>query len=66
MFADGTNCFYSHIDIKSAFTTANKQLTTISNWFHANELSVNTDKTKYIFFQKLKHNQPLHMQAYGT
>ena len=49
MFADNTNLFYSHKNIKSLFETVNKELANISTWFQANKLSLNANKTKYIF-----------------
>ena len=30
----------------------NKELTNVSNWFHADKLSLNVKKTKYSFFHK--------------
>ena len=57
MFADDTNLFYSHNNnIKTLFETVNKELTLINEWFKANKLSLNTSKTKYTFFHKLRRN----------
>ena len=53
MFADDTNLFYSHKDRKTLFKTVNEELVKINNWFRANKLSLNADKTKYTFFHKL-------------
>ena len=52
MFADDTNLFYSHHNIKELFTTVNKELQKLGDWFTSNKLSLNTKKTKYIFFHK--------------
>ena len=65
MFADDTNLFYSHNNIKTLFQTVNKELTLINEWFKANKLSLNTSKTKYTFFHKLRRNDyiPLKLPA---
>ena len=52
MFADDTNLFHSHSDIKTLFQIVNKELTNINKWFQANKLSLNAKKTKYTFFHK--------------
>ena len=61
MFADNTNLFYSHHDMKTLFSTVNKELEKLGGWFTANRLSLNIKKTKYIFFHKnsVKDNIPL-------
>ena len=53
MFADDTNLFFSHKNIKNLFKTMNKELINIQEWFNANKLSVNATKTKYSFFHSL-------------
>ena len=54
MYADDTNVFYSHGNIKFLFETVNKELNNVlSEWFKTNKLSLNTKKTEYTFFQKL-------------
>ena len=50
MFADDTNLFYSHHNIKELFTTVNKELQKLGDWFTSNKLSLNIKKTKYTFF----------------
>ena len=52
MFADYTNLFYSHHNIKELFTTVNKELQKLGDWFTSNKLSLNIKKTKYTFFHK--------------
>ena len=61
MFADDTNLFYSHHDIKSLFSTVNEELEKLGDWFTANRLSLNIKKTKYTFLHKnlVKDNIPL-------
>ena len=53
MFADDTNLFISHKNITTLFSTMNKELTKIQEWFNANKLSLNISKTKYSFFHPL-------------
>ena len=61
MFADNTNLFFSHKNIKELFQVVNFELEKICNWFRANKLSLNEGKTKYTFFHKAwqKDNIPL-------
>ena len=39
-------------NIKVFFETVNKELHFVNNWFLANKLSLNTEKTKYLCFHK--------------
>ena len=61
MFADDTNLFYSHHQIKTFFETVNCELKNISQWFRANKLSLNIKKTKYTLFHEysIKDKIPL-------
>ena len=52
IFADDTNLFFNHKDIKHLFTVVNNELVNIKDWFTANKLSLNVEKTKYSFFHK--------------
>ena len=63
MFADDTNLFYSHSEIKTLFETVNCELENINQWFKANKLSLNIDKTNYTLFHKnsIKDKIPLKM-----
>ena len=45
MFADDTNLFYSHQNIKTLFRKVNCELEKICEWFRANKLSLNVTKT---------------------
>ena len=38
MFADDTNLFFSHKNIKELFKTMNQELIKIQQWFNANKL----------------------------
>ena len=62
MFADNTNLFSSHSNIKDLFNNVNLGLNKIDVWFKANKLSLNEGKTKYTFFRKFrqKDNIPRH------
>ena len=53
MFADDTNLFYEHSDLKTLFSLVNQELQKINEWSEANKLSVNVEKIKYSLF----HNQ---------
>ena len=52
MFADDTNLFYSHQDIKYLFKKVNTELQSINSWFISNKLSLNVGKTKFSFVHK--------------
>lgn len=52
LFADDTNLFYTDSNINSMFQTVNQELKNINEWFKANKLSLNINKTKYTFFTK--------------
>ena len=62
MFADDTNLFYSHNNIKILFKNANDELEKISQWFKANKLSLNEGKTKFTLFHKLRDKDNLPLQ----
>ena len=61
LFAEDTNHFYSHNNVKELFRTMNAELSHLNDWFCANQLSPNTDETKYVLFHeaKSKDNLPL-------
>ena len=50
LFADDTNLFYSSNCIDELLCTVNYELNNLCNWFKANKLSLNIDKTKFILF----------------
>ena len=52
MFADDTNLFCSSNDIKTLFLNTN--LEQISDWFRANKLSLNEDKTTFTLFHRIQ------------
>ena len=47
-FADDTSLYLSDSDTKQLFYRANIEVNTLFNWFCANRLSLNPNKTKYI------------------
>ena len=53
MFADNTNLFFTHEDIRYLFQIVNKELENINQSFISNKLSLNIKKkSKYSFFHK--------------
>ena len=50
MFADDTNLFFNHKDIKHLVTVVNNKLVNIKDWLTADDLSLNVEKTKCLFF----------------
>ena len=52
MFAYDANLFFEHTDLKILFSMVNDELKEIYEWFNANKLSLNDDKTKYSLFHK--------------
>src|SRR6218665_2193779 len=53
LFADDSNVFYSHACLDTLYKNVNKELKLIAQWFHANKLSLNLEKTNYIFYLSL-------------
>ena len=52
MFADDTNLFFEHTDLRILFSMVNDELKEIYEWFNANTISLNAEKTKYSLFHK--------------
>ena len=50
LFADDTNLFYSSKSISDLQHVLNHEMAALSDWFKANKLSLNIDKTSYILF----------------
>ncbi len=53
-FADDTTLYSSHSNIEQLFANANKHINDLYQWFCANRLSLNANKTKYIVIRQ-KH-----------
>ena len=59
LFADDTTILYSHKNIASQINFINRELLEVSNWFKANNLSVNTSKINFMVLgtpQKTKYS----------
>ena len=50
LFADDTNLFHSSKSISDLQQVLNHEMSALSEWFKANRLSLNIDKTSYILF----------------
>ena len=59
MFADDTNLFFEHKDISVLFSTVNRELQSINEWFISSKLSLNVKKTKCYFFHKASRKDDL-------
>jgi retron-type reverse transcriptase len=51
LFADDTNLFLSHNDLSFMRNTINSELLKLSEWFKANKLSINVQKSSYMIFK---------------
>ena len=52
LYADDTTLKISSSDLQFLYKTANSELEKLTDWFRANQLTLNTSKTKYIPFQR--------------
>ena len=59
MFADDTNLFYEYNNLKTLFSLVNQELQKNNEWFEANKLSLNVEKTKYYLFHKSSRRDDL-------
>ena len=66
MFADDTNLFSSHSNIKDLFNNVNIELNKVAVWFKANKLSLNEGKTKYTFFHKFHQKDNISLKEWFT
>ena len=62
MFVDDTNLFSCQNNMKILFRNTNDELEKISQWFKANELSLNDGKTKFTLFHKSRYKDNLPLQ----
>ena len=62
MLADDTNLFCSNKEIKPLFLKANLELGKISEWFRANKLSLNEDKTRFTLFRRPQDRDDLSLR----
>ena len=61
MFADDTNLFFNHKNIKHLFTVVNKELVNIKDWFTSSKLSLNVGKTKFFHKPTKKDDIPVRL-----
>lgn len=54
LFADDTSLYHSDNDINRLYEDTNTELDLIQDWFRANQLSLNTNKTNYMLFSYKK------------
>ena len=59
MFADDTNLFFEHKDISVLFSTVNRGLQNINEWFISTKLSLNVQKMKFPIFHKASRRDDL-------
>ena len=50
LFADDTDLLYADKNLKSLDTMVNTELVKVSDWLHANKLTLNTKKSNYVIF----------------
>ena len=48
MFADNTNLFYYHKDVKTVFHTRNTELVKVNHWFKDNKLPLNIKHCNFL------------------
>ena len=54
LFADDTTIFYSTKHLDELYENISFDLNTLSDWFKANKLSLNVNKTNYMIFKNIK------------
>ena len=64
LFADDTNIFFSHKDPQYVIDSLNNELEKLSDWFQANKLSLNTEKTKFMVFKPRQKKFCLDIQLF--
>ena len=62
MFVDDTNLFMPGRNIDTLFSSVNKELKYVTEWFQANRLSLNVKKTKYSLFHPAQKKRKLPTQ----
>ena len=58
LFADDSNIFFSHSNPTELVATVNRELSHVTDWIKANKLSLNVNKTNYMFFSNTLNNPP--------
>ena len=54
LFADDTNVIYSNKDLSELTKSLNSELLVLADWFKANKLSLNIQKTSFMLFGNQK------------
>ena len=62
LFADDTNIYYSHKDVKQLVNTLNTELVKLQDWFAVNKLSLNILKTNFMIFGNIKTSQDINIR----
>ena len=62
IYADDTTLFKSSKNIDTLFDCANRDLILLTDWFRANQLSLNIAKTNYIVIGRNEPHHNLHLQ----
>ena len=57
LFADDTSLFFSHKDLSILIETVNVELSKLSEWFKANNLSIDVKKSNYLIFKPRQKRQ---------
>ena len=63
LFADDTNFFLMSNNLNFLITTVNMELDKLLNWFKANKLSLNREKTNFILFKSARHRLQATMEV---
>ena len=63
LYADDTIIYFSHKDVKVASSMVQSDLDCLSNWCNANQLTVNAQKTKAVYFDTKYRKDLLHTSA---
>ena len=66
LFADDSNLFFSHNNPLTLVNTINSELENVAEWIKANKLSLNLQKTKYMFFSNCIEKPPVDIIFDGT
>ena len=60
LYADDTNILFSHKNETTLYNIVNNELINVCDWFKANRLQMNADKTKYMIFRTHNKSRLLH------
>ena len=52
LYADDSNMFHFHVNLKELVIEINRELKNISEWFRCNKLLINMDKTHFLIFSR--------------